>query len=166
MGKYELFKVPVLGWWLKKIGVYPIIRGSADTEGFELIKNQLRQGKVLFISPEGTRKWKNGAPLRPKLGFIRLSQVVKCPIIPVAISGTRNILPPGSSIPKWQKVCVRVGEPIKLVPIEIKMENRDELQRQANEVMRCVYELLPIEERPKSVVFEDITSSKSTLILP
>ena len=46
------------------------------------------------------------------------------------------------------------------------MENRDELQRQANEVMRCVYELLPIEERPKSVVFEDITSSKSTLILP
>jgi 1-acyl-sn-glycerol-3-phosphate acyltransferase len=166
MGKYELFKVPVLGWWLKKIGVYPIIRGSADTEGFELIENQLRKGDVLFISPEGTRKWENGAPPRPKLGFIRLAQVVKCPIIPVAISGTRNILPPGSTIPKWQKVTVRVGEPIKLVPIEIKTKNRNELQLQANEVMRRVYKLLPIEERPKSVVFEDIHSNKSSLILP
>lgn len=165
MGKYELFKVPGLCWWLKKINVYPIIRGSSDLEGFELIEKQLRKGDILFISPEGTRKWENGIPPRPKLGFIRLAQIVKCPIVPVAISGTRNILPPGSFLPRWQKVVVRVGKPIKLVPIETKIENRDILQQQANEVMMRVYELLPVWERHKNSKLEEQTSQKSSLIL-
>ncbi len=166
MGKHELFKVPVLSWWLRKIGVYPIIREAADIEGFDKIKNFLKAGEILIISPEGSRTWKNGQPPRPKTGFIRLAQSVKCPIVPVGITGTRDILPPGSKFPRWKKIVVKVGEPINLVPIETKTENRDLLQQQANEVMLHVYNLLPAWARPKGESREDFFKNKSSLLLP
>jgi len=34
MGKADLFEVPLLGWWLRKIGIHPILRDSGDEEGF------------------------------------------------------------------------------------------------------------------------------------
>lgn len=166
MGKYELFNVPILNWWLRKINVYPIIRGSSDTEGFEKIKNRLNEGEILFISPEGTRKWSNGESPRPKLGFVRLAQAVGCPIVPVAITGTRDILPPGAKLPRWRKIVVKVGKPVNLIPIEMKQENREILQQQANEVMYHVYKLLPDWARPKSPVFETVKNQKKSLLLP
>lgn len=166
MGKQELFKVPFLRWWLHKIRVYPIIRDGADIEGFRKIENLLKAGEILIISPEGTRKWKNGQPPRPKTGFIRLAQNVKCPIVPVGITGTRDILPPGSKFPRWRKIVAKVGEPIILVPIETKQENRDLLQQQANQVMQHVYNLMPVWARPKTEISEEIVKNKSSLLLP
>ncbi len=165
MGKYELFKVPGLRWWLKKINVYPIIRGTSDVAGFEIIEKKLRQGEILFISPEGTRKWENGVPPRPRLGFVRLAQSVECPVVPVAISGTRDILPPGAFLPKWRKIVVSVGKPVSLVPIESKIENRGLLQQQANEVMRKVYELLPPNLRPNSPILKQGFGKQISLLL-
>jgi len=166
MGKYELFNVPVLSWWLRKINVYPIIRGNSDTEGFDTIKNRLNEGEILFISPEGTRKWTDSQPPRPKLGFVRLAQETKCPVVPVAITGTRDILPPGAIIPRWRKIIVKVGKPVNLVPIEMKQENRDILQQQANEVMYNVYKLLPEWARPKSQVILHVENQNKSLLLP
>ena len=166
MGKSELFKVPGLAWWLKKINVYPIIRGTSDVAGFEIIEKKLQEGGILFISPEGTRKWENGMPPRPRLGFVRMAQSVKCPVVPVAISGTRDILPPGAVFPKWKKIVVLVGKPVNLVPIQSRIENRDILQQQANEVMRKVYELLPPNLRPKTPILKKGNEKQASLLLP
>ncbi len=142
MGKSELFETPLLGWWLRKIGVHPILRDSGDEEGFRYFLELLKNGARLFISPEGTRKWKDGKPPRPKTGFIRLAQLAKCPVVPVGISSTRDILPPGANFPRFKKVIVQVGKPIHLPPVEVTLENRDVLQEQANRVMDEVYKLV------------------------
>lgn len=154
MGKHELFNVPLLGWWLKKINVHPIIRNASDKEGFERFVRLLRDRQVVFISPEGTRKWQNGRPPRPRTGFVRLAQMVRCPVVPLAIYGTREILPPGEKLPRWHKIIVRVGKPLCLDPVELKPENHDLLQRQANQVMAEVYKLLPPWARPKTDILE------------
>ena len=154
MGKHELFQVPVLGWWLRKINVHPIIRNASDREGFERFVRLLKQKEIVFISPEGTRKWENGRPPRPRTGFIRLAQMVGCPVVPVAIYGTRQILPPGKKLPRWHKVVVRVGTPLRLQPIPLTPENHDLLQLQANQVMARVYELLPPWARPRAEALE------------
>ncbi len=148
MGKKELFDVPILRWWMRKVNVHPIVREASDQEGFERIENLLRRGERVFISPEGTRKWKDGVAPRPKTGIIRLAQIAKCPIIPMGIYGTRNILSPGSIIPRWSKIFIRVGAPIRLEPVEVIPENHELLQRQAWEVMDKIYELLPSWAQP------------------
>jgi len=142
MGKAELFEVPLLGWWLRKIGVHPILRDSGDEEGFRYFLEILKNGGRLFISPEGTRKWKEGKPPRPKTGFVRLAQLAKCPVVPVGISSTRDILPPGAIFPRFKKVVVQVGKPIYLPPVDVTLENKDILQEQANGVMDEVYKLV------------------------
>lgn len=149
MGKIELFKIPILGWWLSKVNVHPIIRDSSDKEGYERIVSILKNGNIVIMAPEGTRKWKKGIAPRPKTGMIRLAQTVNCPIVPMAIYGTRNILPPGSLLPRWNKIVVRVGKPIYPQPVEVSPENYDLLQQQAKEVMDRLYELLPSSLSPE-----------------
>lgn len=149
MGKKELFEVPFLRWWLKKINVHPIIRHASDKEGFDKIINILKNGGKVIIAPEGTRKWKNGIAPRPKTGMVRLAQTVNCPIVPLGISGTRNILPPGALLPRWSKIVVRVGTPIYLDSVEVIPQNYEILLQQAYEVMDRLYELLPSWSRPE-----------------
>jgi len=164
MGKNELFQVPVLRWWLRKIHVHPIIRDTGDKEGFARIVDLLKMGNNMFVSPEGTRKWEQGQPPRPKTGFIRLAQTCHCPLVPVAICGTRNILPPEAFFPRWSKIVVRVGKPVMLKPIEVKLENHEILQAQANEVMRRVYELLPPSFRPTTRILIECSANTSNLV--
>ncbi len=142
MGKKELFDVPLLGWWLKKINVHPILRDAGDEEGFRYFLKILHQGGRLFIAPEGTRKWVNGHPPRPKTGFVRLAQLARCPVVPVGISNTRDILPPDKLRIRFKKIVVQVGEPITLPPVEVKPENYEILQEQAKMVMSEVYKLV------------------------
>jgi len=164
MGKYELFRVPLLGWWLRNIHVHPIIRDAADNDGFEQFVDILNRGHILVVSPEGTRKWTDGQPSRPRTGFIRLAQTFRCPLVPIAIYGTRNILPPGAFFPRWSKIVVRVGKPICLQPVEVKLANRELLQAQANEVMCRVYELLPASARPTTQLLAAESVSNSALV--
>ena len=142
LGKRELFEMPFLGWWLRKMNVHPIVRDAGDEKGFRHLLDLLKSGARLFISPEGTRKWKDGKPPRARTGFVRLAQLVKCPIVPVAISNTREILAPNSYKIRFKKIVVRVGKPIYLPPVEVTLENKQILQEQANRVMNEVYKLV------------------------
>ncbi len=55
MGKEELFKNPVLSWYFKAIGGFPVKRGSADMVAIKQCVNYIKQGDVMVIFPEGTR---------------------------------------------------------------------------------------------------------------
>jgi len=63
-------------------------------------------------------------------------------VVPVGISSTRDILPPGAIFPRFKKVVVQVGKPIYLPPVDVTLENKDILQEQANRVMDEVYKLV------------------------
>lgn len=142
MAKDSLFRVPLLKWWLKAVGMFPVVRDAADEQAFNHAVELLRQGKVLFMAPEGTRKKVAGQRNRPRTGFVRMAQLTGCPVVPVAIYGTDRVLPPGAWFPRPTKVRVKVGAPIKLEKIEVSLENKDRLQQQADMVMDVIYRLL------------------------
>lgn len=142
MAKDSLFKVPVLKWWLKAVGMFPVVRDSTDHRAFNYAVKLLKQNKVLFMAPEGTRKKVKDQKIKPKTGFIRLAQAIDCPIVPMALYGTGDVLPPGAWFPRSVKVKVKIGKPILLEKLEKKHENKEKIQQQANQVMTAVYNLL------------------------
>ncbi len=72
----------------------------------------LKKGKNLLIFPEGTRTM-NGKLGDFKQTFAILSQELKIPVIPVAINGSYNILPSGSTFPRlFKKVSVEFLHPV------------------------------------------------------
>jgi len=142
MAKDSLFRVPVLKWWLKAVGMFPVIRDASDTEAFRYALELLKEGKVLFMAPEGTRKKPPGQRLRARTGFVRLAQLTGVPVVPVAIYGTEKVLPPGAWFPRPVKIRVKVGKPIMLEKVAVTPENREKLQQQATMVMDVVYQML------------------------
>lgn len=142
MAKDSLFRVPILKWWLKAMGMFPVVRDASDQEAFDKALNLLKDGKILFMAPEGTRKKEKGKRLRPRTGFIRLAQMTGVPVVPVAIWGTDRVLPPKAWFPRPVKVRVRVGKAIQLEKIEVTLENKDKLQHQADLVMAVIYQML------------------------
>ncbi len=143
MVKHSLFDVPLLGWWLRTIKMFPVIRGGSDDQAFQQALALLREGYAVFLAPEGTRKHDPNEPPRPHTGFVRLAQLTDSLVVPVGLYGTREALPPGAVFPKlFVPVAAKVGEPIKLDKVEVTLENKAILQEQANQVMARVYELV------------------------
>lgn len=142
MAKDSLFRVPVLKWWLKVIGMFPVVRDASDHWAFNYAGDLLKKGEVLFMAPEGTRKKEVGQRQRPRTGFVRLAQMIDCPVVPVAIYGTDKVLPPGAWLPRPVKVRVKVGKPIKFEKIQVSHANKEKLQQQADMVMDIVYKML------------------------
>jgi 1-acyl-sn-glycerol-3-phosphate acyltransferase len=71
----------------------------------------LRQGELFGIYPEGTRS-PDGRLYRgrPGVGWLALNSGL--PVIPVAMSGTDHVLPPGRKVPRVGKIEIRVGKPL------------------------------------------------------
>lgn len=142
MVKDTLFKIPLFGWWMRIVYMFPVRRGALDRKAFEHSIQVLRNGDALFMAPEGTRRksWTEPPP-KARTGFVRMAQLTACPVVPIAIWGTDRVLPAHSIFPRPRKVRVMVGEPIRLPKIEVGARNRDQLQEQADFVMSKVYEL-------------------------
>src|ERR1700749_2989405 len=88
VAKKELFTYNrFLSWLLNALGAYPVDRGAGDQETIETSKVILGRGKIVLISPEGTRP--RPAPLgKPHRGVGRLALETGAPVVPVAIIGT------------------------------------------------------------------------------
>jgi 1-acyl-sn-glycerol-3-phosphate acyltransferase len=141
MVKDSLFEVPILGWWLRTVNMFPVIRGGSDQRAFDLALSLLKKGYVLYMAPEGTRKYAPQEPPRPHTGFVRLAQEAGCQVVPIAITGTREALPPGAKIPRLVKVRAKIGKPITLERVAATKENYPKLLEQAERAMREVYRL-------------------------
>ena len=55
MGKKELFRIPIVGGFLKSLGGYPIDRGGTDISAIKTTVNMLKEGKCVGMFPQGTR---------------------------------------------------------------------------------------------------------------
>lgn len=86
LGKQEVFKVPLLGWWLKANGQIPLDR-RGDVGAMRAAVSVLKDGGCLLVLPEGTRS-KTGKPGPAKAGLGFLAGVSGAPVIPVHIIGT------------------------------------------------------------------------------
>jgi 1-acyl-sn-glycerol-3-phosphate acyltransferase len=114
IAKLELSKVPAFSRWMKYIGCIFIDRKD-PRQSLTAINNaaeQLKAGHSIVIFPEGTRS-ADGTVGPFKAGGLRLAIKAGVPIIPVTISGSKNIMPKGTSIIKSATVKVVIAPPLQ-----------------------------------------------------
>jgi len=113
--KKELLRIPLFGWYLKKIGSIEIIRETTTKENlnfFDKIKNTVQKhNRPLLIFPQGTRvKFDDRSPFKKGVG--RIYDSLKLPCIPVALNSGK-IWPKNSFIKYPGNIHISFLEPIK-----------------------------------------------------
>jgi 1-acyl-sn-glycerol-3-phosphate acyltransferase len=87
--KSELLKIPLFGWYLKKIGSIEIIRNTTTKKNlnfFDKIKKSLQKNnRPLLIFPQGTRV-KYGEKIPFKKGVGKIYETLNLPCIPVSLN--------------------------------------------------------------------------------
>jgi 1-acyl-sn-glycerol-3-phosphate acyltransferase len=109
MAKSELFWPP-LSWVIKGGGGFEVRRGERDTGAIETAEQLARDGYVVVMFPEGTRRAKGlrkKREARAHTGAARIALSAGVPLVPAAISGTDRLL-------RFSKLRVVYGAQIEL----------------------------------------------------
>ena len=139
LAKSELFKIPFMGTHLRQAGHIPVPledpRAAVKTltQAAEAIRNR---SISLLIFPEGGRS--EDGLLQPfKEGAAYIAIKAQVPLVPVAIIGTREVLPMHGKVFRPGRVRLLVGDPISTAGRTLK--DRDALTQEA---FRQVTEML------------------------
>ena len=130
MAKAELMNVPVLGFILKKAGVFGIDRGKADVQAIKTAMKVLKNGERLLLFPEGTRV-AEGAEGNAHPGAAMLAVRTGVPLVPVYVPRTK----------KWFRAATLVfGQPY-LPTYEGGKATPEDYERITSELMERIYSL-------------------------
>jgi 1-acyl-sn-glycerol-3-phosphate acyltransferase len=117
VAKQELFRVPIWGRAMRDAGMIVVDRGdrASAIESLRAAGRTMKErGIHVWIAPEGTRS-RDGKLGAFKKGGFRLALETGRPILPVALDGTRAMLPPKhTNIRRGAKVRVVIGKPISV----------------------------------------------------
>lgn len=114
LAKKGLFKIPFLGQHLAKAGHIPVPREDprAAVKTLALAAETIRERHIsLLVFPEGGRS-PHGALREFKEGAAYIAIKAGVPVVPLALVGTRAVLPFGSGKVMPGNVEVRIGEPV------------------------------------------------------
>jgi len=139
--KIELFRIPILKQFIEGLGSYPVDRDARDSASLRRSLSVLRQGRVLAVFPEGTRS-RTGEVGPFTTMLTRLAMREGAPIVPVSMTGTGAILPPGKRLPALRsKIVIRFGSPVDLSGWAGRRPTDHDLKRSTEEIRRRVIEL-------------------------
>jgi 1-acyl-sn-glycerol-3-phosphate acyltransferase len=124
MAKEELFKVFLLGKFIKAVGAFPIKRGKGDAAAVMATLKIMKRGNATLIFPEGTRM-KNGERKTVNHGIIRLAMQCGVPILPAYVS----------------KNSVTYGKCISYEEYSENMNDEKLMQSLADSLMDTIYSL-------------------------
>lgn len=115
VAKRELFRIPVLGYWMRRLGCVALDRGDARAAREQLRRGakRVREGRRLVLFPEGTRSRDPEGRMGPfKRGSLKLAIQAGAVVVPVTVEGSRFLLPPAAAADFAGEVRVIVGEPV------------------------------------------------------
>ena len=124
MAKAELFRVPVLGPLIRKLGAFPVKRGGVSKESIKHSIELLKSGKVITIFPEGSRSNSGGAG---KKGAAMLALRSQAAVVPIAILG---------SYKPFHRTTVIYGPPVDLA--EFAGGGSDQLEAATEKIMSVI----------------------------
>jgi 1-acyl-sn-glycerol-3-phosphate acyltransferase len=120
LAKASLFKVPVLGWFLRHTGQVPVERAGSgrNSDPLGAARKIVSEGHAVIIYPEGslTRDpdlW----PMRGKTGAVRMALEAGIPLIPAAHWGTQLLMPRyGKKVSLFPRKTIhtKIGDPVDL----------------------------------------------------
>jgi 1-acyl-sn-glycerol-3-phosphate acyltransferase len=127
LAKKELFAVPVLGPVITGLGAYSLDREAGGVAAVRAALRALKDGRCIGIFPEGGRNRDGSA--REKGGAALLGALSGAPVVPAAITGTRDPL-------AFHPIRVIYGEPLQIR--RQRKADGDDLEKWTAEIMRRV----------------------------
>ena len=109
MAKSELYWPP-LKYVLNGVGAFPVRRGQRDFAAIETAVQLAREGHIVTMFPEGTRRTKGLVKrfeARPRSGAARIALEAGVPLVPAAVKGTDKLLRLG-------RLSVVYGTPVEI----------------------------------------------------
>ena len=152
----------ITGAYLRATKQLPVDRAGtrAAQDMLESALTLVRGGALFGIYPEGTRS-PDGRLYRGRTGVGWLALSSGVPVIPVAMIGTEQVLPPGSKIPRLSRIEVRVGKPLTFDAYREQPAGARQRRAVTDEVMRSIQALSGQEYVPMyaSVRKEELAAS-------
>jgi 1-acyl-sn-glycerol-3-phosphate acyltransferase len=132
--KREIARVPFVGWYARLMGMAFIDRGNARDAKRRLADaaERLRGAATFAAFPEGTRS-KDGTIGAFKGGALQLALEAGVPVVPVAIVGAGEVLPPSGFRVRPGEIVVRFGDPIETTGLA--PQDRNALARRARDAV-------------------------------
>ena len=132
LAREELFKVPVVGWILRKTYTVSVSQTAFRGSSIRGAVDHMHQGFLVGIFPEGERT--SGPVKKFNRGFLALVRRVDLPIYPVGIVGADALMPVGAAVIRPGKVTVVYGKPLNKEERELLLTGQDDLE--LTEMMR------------------------------
>lgn len=133
LAKSGLFQIPLLGHHLSRAGHIPVPREDprAAVKTMQRAAEVIQQKRIsLLIFPEGGRS--HDGVLRPfKEGGAYIAIKAGIPLVPLAMIGTREVLPYGGGVVQSGEVTLRILKPIATQNLTLK--DRTEVTHQLRE---------------------------------
>lgn len=134
MAKDQLFRIPVVGWFLRSAGVFPVKRGGNDLTAMKTAIRSLNEGGRLLVFPEGTRVEEEGGGVA-KGGVAVMATRTGTPMVPVYCGKRKKFL---------RRTTVVFGQPYTPV-IAGRRPTAEENREIAEEILRRIYELSEVD---------------------
>lgn len=134
MARDTLFRNRIFSRILTSVNAFPLKRKGGDLGAMRLAIDKLSQGKAVLIFPEGTRS-KDGNLGAPRSGIGFLAATTGASILPCYIKGSMDALPRGAVFPKFKKILVHVGKPLRF---DAKVADKELYEHIAIETMKAI----------------------------
>ncbi len=129
MAKEELFQGRFLGGLLRRLGAFPVLRGSGGADALQEAVGLLDQDAMVGVFIEGTRS-KTGKLGRPKTGAALLAWRTKAPVVPVCIT-SEDGRPPRM----FKRTVVEFGRPIPFEELGMPDDSSMQLRKASRKIM-------------------------------
>lgn len=103
--KEELFAIPLLGWYIRRVNAFPVNRVQADVGAVKTAQRVLAAGEGLVLFPEGGRRLDPKKQWVAKSGVGMLACTTGAMVIPVGVWNSEHFT-------KLQRIEVRFGKPM------------------------------------------------------
>ena len=134
MAKDQLFRIPLLGFFLKKLGIFPVKRGGNDLTAMKTAMKVLSGGNRLLVFPEGTRVEEQGE-VEAKGGVTMMATRTGVPMVPIYCGGKHKFL---------RKTTIVFGKPYMPI-IAGRRPTPDENRAIAQEILDRIYALSEVD---------------------
>ncbi|WP_312614250.1 lysophospholipid acyltransferase family protein [Oscillibacter sp.] len=136
MAKEELFRNPLLGWILRRVGAFPVSRGGGDIQSVKTAMQAIKSGDNLLMFPEGTTVRNgighvDGLPAHAHGGVAMIGIRTGAKLVPVFVDGEKK---------PFRRTRIIFGEPYE-PRITGKHGTAEEIQTAADEVLAAAYAL-------------------------
>jgi 1-acyl-sn-glycerol-3-phosphate acyltransferase len=128
--KEELFSIPLLGWYIRRVNSFPVRRKEHDVGALKMAVEVLEHGGGLMLFPEGGRRTDPARQWKAKAGVGMLACKTGARVIPVGIKGADRLT-------QLARLKVIFGPPI----FPPKNADRGDYQHFSNLVMERIKEL-------------------------